>query len=262
MLRGTPPVQKGNTIEISISGMNHQGEGVGRYEGFAVFVPFALPEDRVAVQIEEIKRSYARERVLEYLSSSSDRYESQCSAFGVCGGCHLLHFDYHRQLVFKQDVVKNALHRIGKLKGVPVLPTIGMKNPYAYRNKAEYPVGVIEGLHKSGLFSSKSSRLVALEDACPIQHPLLERIRKAFMDICNKPDFREAFVEAGFHQLVIRAGVNSGEIMVVPVVDKPLRLSEGAAKRLVDILPEVVSFYQKITNLKGPGGSKAKYEVI
>ena len=245
------PVQKNQIIELSISGMNHEGEGVGKYHGLAVFVPFSLPEEQVIVQIEEAKSSYARGKVLEYLSVSPYRLEEKCSYFKECGGCYLQHYDYSRQLLFKQQIVENALQRIGKFSGLKVLPTIGMDHPFAYRNKAEYPVKFIEGSFKAGFFAPQSTRLVAFDEPCWIQHPLLERVRKEFLKICNQSDLKKVFIEASFHHLIVRAGIFSGEVMVIILSQKPVKDIEIAAGRLVSQMPQVKSIYQSIGQSSG-----------
>lgn len=252
------PVKNNDKIELVISGMNHQGEGVGKYQGFTVFVPFVLPGDRIVAEIGEVKRSYARGKALQVLSRSPDFVPGNCSIYGKCGGCCLQHFDYSEQLRYKQKVVENALQRIGKLQGIKVLPVIGMEYPFCYRNKAEYPVRLVDGRFASGFFASKSSRLVPLEETCPVQHPLLEKARKAFIGICNGPDFRKKFAETGFHQLVVRAGVNTREVMVIAAVDAPVPGTEGFFERLTTEVPEATSFYQKVTKSRGRAKSRNK----
>lgn len=250
------PVQKKQIIELSITGMNHEGEGVGKYHGLAVFVPFSLPEEQVIVQIEEAKSSYARGKVLEYLSLSPYRLEEKCSCFQECGGCYLQHYDYSRQLLFKQQIVENALLRIGKFSGLKVLSTIGMDHPFAYRNKAEYPVKFIEGSLKAGFFAPKSTKLVAFDEPCWIQHPLLERAREEFLKICNQPDLKKSFIEASFHHLIVRAGIFSGEVMVIILSQKPVKDIEIAAGRLVSQMPQVKSIYQSTGQSSGSIGTE------
>jgi len=253
------PVKKDEVIEISISGMNHEGEGVGKYHGFTVFVPFALPEDRVLVQIEEVRSSYARGRVLDHLSSSDQRTESQCACFEACGGCHLQHLDYERQLAFKREIVRNALERIAKMRGSKVLPVIGMETPYAYRNKAEYPVECKDGTLTAGFFAPKSHELVALGEKCLIQHPLLEETRETFMSICNQRDLKNGFIEASFHRLVIRVGVFSGEVMIIIFSHKPVPVIQEAANLLVSKMPQVKSVYHNTgTNRTRPTGNSSE----
>jgi len=265
------PVQSGDIIEISIAGLTHLGEGVGRHHGVAVFVPFAVPGDRVKVQIEEAKRNYARGSVIEQLSSSDYRTENQCLFYGDCGCCHLQHYDYSQQLVFKQDIVRNALQRIGKVDGIEVLPTIGMEKPFWYRNKAEYPVKFVDGVFKSGFFASSSNRLVALGHSCPLQHPLLEKTRESLMVFCNQRETQKVFFEAGLHQLIIRCGQKTGEVMVIFVVDNPLNpialhFVGGALSQLMALVPEVVSVYQKVivkgADKKGSTNRNVTYELM
>ena len=238
------PVQKGDEILVEISGLNHEGQGVGHYQGLTVFVPFALPEDRVVIQIEEVKSSFARGKVLEFLNSTAYRIESSCACFEECGGCHLQHFDYRRQLAFKEEVVVNALRRIGKFQGLKVLPIIGMKTPFAYRNKAEYPVRVVDGILKSGFFASRSHELIVLNKTCLIQHPLVEKTRKVFMAICNQQDMKKGFLKAVLNRLMIRVGVFSGEVMLVVGSENPVPVIEAVCERLISEMPQVKGIFQ------------------
>lgn len=258
--KGEYPLQKGDVIELTVSGLNHQGEGVGRYQGLAVFVPFALPGDCIRCRIVETKKRYARGQVTEFLTTAQERVGSECPAYGRCGGCHLQHYDYPRQLEFKQNIVKEALQRIGGLDKAVVLPTLGMEIPYQYRNKAEYPVQVIEGRVESGFFAPMTRNLVILACECPIQHPLLEKTRKAVMELVNGDMFQDKFREAGLNHLVVRAGTNTGEVMVIFVVEKTLKAGDMLGQ-LRGLVPEIVSVFQKVG--KGPTGNRnTPYELL
>jgi 23S rRNA (uracil1939-C5)-methyltransferase len=244
--RGSLPVQKGEIIELSITGMNHQGEGVGKYHGFTVFVPYVVPGDQLKVQVEEVRKNYARGRVVDYLSFSVYHRESKCQSFQECGGCHLQHYSYEEQLNFKREIVENALNRIGGLKEVKVFPTMGMKTPFGYRNKAEYPVRVFDGTFESGFFASGSRSFVPLNRTCKIQHPLVEKTREAFIDICNQQTFKNGFLNAVLHRLVIRLGGYSEEVMVIICSEKPLPKMDLACDCLTSKIPQVKSVYQSI----------------
>lgn len=247
------PVQKGDVIQVKISSLNHEGQGVGRYQGIVVFVPFTLPDDQVMVTVEEVKKSFVRGKVIELLISSERRTHSECASFEECGGCHLKHCDYGSQLRFKEDVVRNALTRIGKLEGVKVNPIIGMETPFSYRNKAEYPVKEVAGSLKSGFFAPKTHDLIAMDETCDIQHPLVEKARSIFMAVSNK-DLKEEFTQAFFYRLVVRVGFFTGEVMVIIESEGPVPSIDLAAGCLISEMPQVKSVYQHIKNCGGKGG--------
>ncbi|MBQ9615418.1 MAG: TRAM domain-containing protein, partial [Selenomonadaceae bacterium] len=93
-MKKTIPVVKGKTYEIEIHGLGSSGEGVGKFEGFTVFVPYALPGELVEAQMEEVKKTYARGRLLKILRKSADRVEPKCKVYHACGGCQLQHLSY------------------------------------------------------------------------------------------------------------------------------------------------------------------------
>ena len=124
----TAPVRRGEVYEICIDRLGTSGEGVGRYENFTVFVPNALPGERVTVRMEEVKTSYARGRLTEILQQSNDRITPLCSLYEECGGCQLQHLSYAAQLRAKRQQVIDALSHIGKLPHVSVRETLAAQS--------------------------------------------------------------------------------------------------------------------------------------
>ncbi|SDM58243.1 TRAM domain-containing protein [Megasphaera paucivorans] len=119
------PVEKGKTYTIEIKSLGSNGEGIGRYEDFTVFVPFALPKETVEARIEFVKKQYATGTLLKILEPAKDRVKPLCPVYNRCGGCQLQHLSYSAELMEKQQQVKDALERIGHLKNLTVLPTLG-----------------------------------------------------------------------------------------------------------------------------------------
>lgn len=136
----TLPVKAGDQIKLKIQGLNHNGEGVGRCQGLAVFVPFSVPGEEVLVRITQVKKNFARGDLLGVLEDCGCRCQPHCAVHGKCGGCQLQHLEYQEQLRVKKQLVEDSLVRIGKLEGVRVLPTLGMNRPWGYRNKVHYKV--------------------------------------------------------------------------------------------------------------------------
>ncbi|MNJ40422.1 23S rRNA (uracil-C(5))-methyltransferase RlmCD [compost metagenome] len=127
--------------------MNHDGEGVGRVDGYTLFVSGALPGEQVEVKVLKTKKQYGYAKLQKVLKPSADRVNPPCAIYDQCGGCQLQHLSYEAQLDWKRQHVIDALERIGKLtvsddEGVKVLPTLGMAEPWRYRNKAQVPIGV------------------------------------------------------------------------------------------------------------------------
>ncbi|MCK4309633.1 MAG: TRAM domain-containing protein, partial [Candidatus Atribacteria bacterium] len=107
------PVQLEEDYELIINSYSHQGEGIGRVNNFTVFVPGAILGERVRVKISEVKKNFARSRLEEVISSSPHRTKPLCPVYHLCGGCHLQHITYEKQLEMKKEIVENALNKIG-----------------------------------------------------------------------------------------------------------------------------------------------------
>ena len=133
--------QKGTRLEAEILSLNHQGQGVTRVGDLVVFVDGGVPGDKAEIELTDVRRNYAVARITQLRQVSARRVEPFCGLYPACGGCQLQHVSYEAQLEHKRQVVVDALARIGGLRDVTVLPTIGMSEPWNYRNKAQYPVG-------------------------------------------------------------------------------------------------------------------------
>lgn len=114
------PALPGDVVELDVAGLAHEGEGVGRYEGYALFVPGALPGERVRARVVEAKPRYGRAELLGVLTASPSRVAPPCAVYARCGGCQLQHFAYDAQLAWKRQLVVDALERIGKLRVAPL----------------------------------------------------------------------------------------------------------------------------------------------
>ena len=128
------PVIKNREYELTISDLGINGEGIGRIDGFALFVVGALPGESVRVKVIKISKNYGYAKLLEVISPSSERVVPPCPYFGRCGGCNLQHLSYAAQLEYKTKAVRDALIRIGGVIDPKVHQTIGMENPWRYRN--------------------------------------------------------------------------------------------------------------------------------
>ena len=147
------PVKLGDEVLVSIHGIGSSGEGVGRVEDFTVFVPFALPGETVKVVINMVKKTYATGRLLEIVTMVPNRIDASCELYGFCGGCQLQHITYEGQLSLKTQKVKDVIKRIGHQNPDLVKPALGPKEPWAYRNKMQMPVGGTKGDIQMGFYA-------------------------------------------------------------------------------------------------------------
>ncbi|MBO8169191.1 MAG: 23S rRNA (uracil(1939)-C(5))-methyltransferase RlmD [Thermoanaerobacteraceae bacterium] len=158
-----PPVSKGQQVKLTITDLTHEGEGVGRYQGFTLFVPGALPGEEVRAVVTEVKTNFGRaalERVDRYTSA---RVTPVCRRYDQCGGCQLQHFHYRDQLAWKRAFVQNTLKRIGGIE-MEVKPVLGMDRPWNYRNKVQFHVDTWRGKRQLGFYVPGTHRLVPVED--------------------------------------------------------------------------------------------------
>ena len=160
---------KNQILELTVDSFGSDAQGVCRANGMAVFVPGALPGERVRVRIVKPMKSYAFGRLEEILIPSSDRRDPPCPIYKRCGGCAAQHMRYEATLAFKRDQVRDLLRRVGGID-IDVPSVIGMDNPWHYRNKGAYPVALVNGKPCAGFFAERSHDLIALpEGGCAIQ---------------------------------------------------------------------------------------------
>ncbi|GAB6138139.1 23S rRNA (uracil(1939)-C(5))-methyltransferase RlmD [Halanaerobaculum tunisiense] len=244
------PVEVGDIITIQLENIAYGGDVVGRKEGFAIFVAAGIPGELVKVEITEVKRNYGRGQLLEVISPVPERATAECNKYNTCGGCQLQHIDYQSQLEYKHQMVEDAMERIGKLE-VEINPVLGMENPYLYRNKAQFPLGVEEEELVAGFYASGSHDLVAV-DNCQIQHPVINRIAERTTDLLTEYDlavYDEAEHKGLLRHVVIRVGVCTNQAMLIIVTNtEEFPGGEEIANKLLAEVPELVSVYQNVNS--------------
>ena len=172
-------IKKNDEFEIYIEDMSEEGEGIGKVEGYTLFVKDAVVGDRVRARVIKTKKSYGYARLMEVLAPSPDRVTPRCPAAAPCGGCQLQCLSYKRQLLFKEEKVRSQLKRIGGFADPPVLPVLGMENPYGYRNKAQLPFGRSrDGRIIAGFYAGRTHSIVETP-RCYLGSPVNEEIRAA-----------------------------------------------------------------------------------
>lgn len=210
------PVQKGKTYEIKIHGLGSNGEGVGRYENFTVFVPYALPGETVQAQVSIVKKQYATAKLISVITPSADRVAPVCPVYDQCGGCQLQHLNYDAELREKRQQVADAMARIGHLPDLEVLPTLGAADPLHYRNKMQFPVAGTKGHLEIGCFAAATHRVINVTD-CAIQKEQNNRIVTIVRDWMKQykiPAYDEDKQTGIVRHIMGRVGVHTGEIMV------------------------------------------------
>lgn len=206
---------------IEITGMGHEGEGVGKIDGFTVFVQGALRGEIVYVKIVKVSKNYAVGKLLKVVDPSSDRANPVCGIYERCGGCQLQHASYGAQLRFKKQRVVDAIERIGKLEDVIVHDTIGMANPYRYRNKVQLPVGEKNGEIQIGFYAPKSHDIINM-NVCHIQDDTADEVVKLtrrWMKTYGVKAYNEERGTGVVRHIMVRKGFKTGEVMVVLITN-------------------------------------------
>jgi 23S rRNA (uracil1939-C5)-methyltransferase len=249
MSQQKPPVVPGQVIQLKIEGQSHTGDGIGRVNGFAVFVPQAVAGERVEAKVTKVKKTYAHARLQKVIEESPDRAQAPCEVYEACGGCQLQHLSYPAQLRMKRQQVIDSFQRIGGLSDVEVLPVIGMKEPWAYRNKAQVPFGWQKGQVVGGFYAPQSHRIVDI-DMCLIQHPDNDRVVSVVKKMARElgiPPYQEKSHRGCLRHVMARIGVHTGELMVVLVTNgRDIPHRKALVEQLRQAFPNLRSVIQNI----------------
>ncbi len=243
------PVSVHQQLEIDISGLSHSGEGVGRYQGFTVFVPQGVPGDRLRVKIISVQKNYARGLLQSVVTTSPFRTDPPCEYYQRCGGCQLQHIQYSDQLKLKTRMVRDALTRIGSINPEVIKETRGMESPWNYRNKAQYPVRGRKGLAQAGFFSPGSHDLIQI-DSCGIQSSSTQEVIDTIIKFINDhkiPPYNEKTGHGLIRHILVRESLFNGEIMVILVTNgDTIPAKQNLLNDLTKQFPRAVSIVQNI----------------
>lgn len=257
------PVSVGQQVVCDIVGLTHEGEGVGRVEGYTLFVHGGLPGEKVQAEVVSIGKSFGRARMTGLLSGSEHRREAPCPIYSTCGGCQLQHLDYAEQLRWKRQHVVDNLVRIGKLavagdngrEGVKVYPTIGMNDPWRYRNKAQVPIGLGEGGLIGGFYEQGSNDIVEM-DACLIQQEENEETIRAVKEAARMLDisaYNRTNGKGLLRHVVVRHAQTTGQRMVVLVTNGfDIPHAQEFLSLIREKVPGVVSICQSVNREATP----------
>ncbi len=214
------PLSKNEIINVKITAISSDGNGIARHEGMAVFVPFSAVGDELRVKIVKVNKSYVFAIIQEILLPSQDRQAPQCAIYGKCGGCCFAHMSYEAELRAKKTFVEDALRRIGGLD-VQVQDVAPSQSAERYRNKVQFPVCTSEGKVKSGFFASRSHRVIICDD-CILQPKILNDIAKScceFFESKNINVYDEVTQKGTVRHIYMRHSVKSGKVLLCIVVN-------------------------------------------
>ncbi|MFT8313743.1 MAG: 23S rRNA (uracil(1939)-C(5))-methyltransferase RlmD [Clostridium sp.] len=249
-MKNSVPIVKNENYIIDIEALGYEGAGIGRVDNFTVFVKGALEGEKVEAKIIKVNKNFAFGKLINIIKPSEYREEPVCKIYNRCGGCQLQHLNYKEQLNFKKKRVEDCIERIGNLKinktsvsasdkdhlkedknflnkydhenGIIVHNTIGMDNPYRYRNKVQLPVGRIKDQFLVGFYSPRSHDIIDMKE-CYIQHEVGDKVValiKQWLKKHNIPVYDEKTGVGLVRHIMVRKAFKTGETMIVLVTCK------------------------------------------
>lgn len=236
--------RKNDLVTLEIEDCGIDGEGIGKADGFTVFVKDAVIGDTVQAKIIKAKKNYGYGRLMEVLKPSPYRVEPRCAFARQCGGCQLQALSYEKQLEYKTKKVKEHLERIGGFSDIPMEPIIGMDEPYHYRNKAQFPVGRNkDGKIVTGFYAGRTHTIIENRD-CALgvsqNKEILDRVI-GHMEKYNISPYDETTGKGLVRHILIRFGFFTGEIMVCLILNGTRMPKEEKLAESLSELPGMTS---------------------
>ena len=271
--------QKNDIIAVEIEDIGNDGEGIGKAEGFTLFVKDAVVGDTVEARVVKAKKNYAYARLEKVIKPSPFRVEAKCAFHRQCGGCQLQALSYEKQLEFKEKKIRDSLVRIGGFEpeyvDVRMEPIVGMEEPFRYRNKAQYPVGTDKnGRVVTGFYAGRTHSIIAntdcwlgVEENKEILECILEYMREnhvsAYDEISGTGLVRHVLIRKGFFggEIMVCLVINK-EAAVYPVINKEIAVYPAANKETTlascagersrkDYLPKQKALIDNLIRIKG-----------
>jgi len=248
-------IKEKQQFPLTIKRLGINGEGVGYFKKQVVFVPGALPGEEVVVEVTKAHPKYAEAIVKKVRKRSEHRVKAPCIVYEQCGGCQLQHLEYSQQLKEKRDILIQALerHTRFKIEEMDIRETIGMDNPWHYRNKSQFQLGEDHGKVIAGMYSIDSHRLINIPE-CIVQQPVTNKVTNVVKQILadfKVPIYNEKTRKGIVRTIVTRVGVETGQVQIMLVTaKKELPRKDVIISEIKKRLPEVVSIMQNINPKK------------
>jgi len=243
-------MKKNEEYIVDIIDNGYEGEGIAKIDNFTIFIPGAIKGEKVKVVIVKVTSSFAYGKILEVLEKSTDRVKDvDCSTYKRCGGCNLRHINYAKTLELKKNTVQNLVNKTLKEK-IEVKNTIGMENPFNYRNKAQYPVGLDkQGNPVIGVFANRTHEVIEIKE-CMIQNKESEKIAKHICEFAKENNisvYNEETRKGLLRHIVIKVGIKTNEIMCVLVLNgREINNEEKLVKELIEKFPNIKTIVKNI----------------
>jgi len=243
-------LKKGDLIKLEIQTIAFGGEGIGRHEGLAIFVPMSVPGDIVEAEIISLKKSYGRALIKKVIKAGEDRVNDNRITFEEFCGCDFAMLNYDAQLKHKEIMLKEIIERVGKAKGFDYLPIVGADNPYNYRNKVIEPFAKKNGKIISGFFRRKSHDVFEVEENI-LQTSLANKIISEFKKLANREKisvYDERSGKGKLRHIMVRTNSFNEAMVVVIIKGKLTSKLNFILKKLFENTEEIKSMYVSINN--------------
>lgn len=242
-------IKKNEEYIVDIIDNGYEGEGIAKIDGFTIFIPNAIKGEKIKILIVKVLASHAFGKIIEILQKSDNRIESDCTTYKRCGGCNLRHIKYEETLKMKQNAIQSLVNKTLKNK-IKVEETLGMENPYFYRNKAQYPVGIDKnGNPVIGVFADRTHEIIPIEK-CFIQNEQGQELAKFILNFIIKNNisiYNEKTGNGLIRHIVTKIGIKTKEIMCIIVINgRTIPKEKQLVEEILKFFPEVKTIVKNI----------------
>ena len=243
------PVEKNKEYVVEIIDNGFEGEGIAKIENFTIFIPNSIKGEKIRILIVKVLSSHAFGKIIEIIKPSEFRVESDCLTYKRCGGCNLRHIKYQETLEMKQNAVQSLVNKYLKNK-IEVEKTLEMENPYNYRNKAQYPVGMgRDGKYAIGVFANRTHEIIPI-NKCFIQNQKTEELAKFVFEYIIKNNisiYDEKTGKGLVRHIVTKIGIKTNQIMLIMVINgKEIKNENNLVEQINKKFPEVRTIIKNI----------------
>src|SRR5699024_3844402 len=243
-------IQKNEVRTGKVVDLTHEGHGVVKIDRYPIFVPNSLIDETIEFKIIKVKKNFAIGKLLTIATTSPERVEPPCVYYYKCGGCQLQHMSYEAQLAMKKEQVITLFHRKANFNSTIIGDTIGMTNPWRYRNKSQIPIGKnSDDQAIMGFYRQRSHDIINM-DECLIQDEQHQHMMNFIKQCCNELNisiYNEKTKKGLLRHLVVRTGHHPNDLMVILVTNgKQFPQAQQLISRLIQNSPQVTSINQNI----------------
>lgn len=249
-------INKNEEYIVDIIDNGFQGEGIAKIDGMTIFIPNAIKGEKVKIKILKVTTSHSFGKILKIIESSQNRVNPDCDTYPKCGGCAMRHINYDITIEMKKNSVRATLKKaLGR--DIEISDVLKMENPYNYRNKLQYPIGVDDaGKPVIGVFAERTHKIILTKE-CKIQDKLSQEIANSIYEFVlenNISVYDEKNLTGSLRHIIIRIGKKTNEVMITLVsntrkFNKEKELVEFISKKYPEVKTIVKNINNKNTNV-------------